>query len=143
MTDISHGSVHIAVSTQPTRKVWPLSPWVVVFVAGGAGLLAGRAMGGDAEAFEPSLLLLLRFMAAMKFAGVLAAAGLVHWRLTQLIVPRFAITYLAALGIMALAPGLIFALRGIALGAALFHIGLLAFLVLAWKDDGVRLPRRR
>lgn len=146
MTDLSHEPLVRPALVRARRtawKPWPLLPYVCVFAAAGAGLLAGRALGGDADAFEPKLLLLLRFMAAMKFCGVLLAAGATQWRLTHPIEGRLAAGYVATLVVMAAAPGLIWSLGGIALGALLFHAGLLAFLVLAWKDDGARLPLRR
>lgn len=140
MTDLSHHALFAA----PIREIgwpWPL-PYACVFVAGATGLLAGHAMGGNAGAFESTLLLLLRFMAAMKFLAVLGAAGAVHWRLMAPIEGRLGAAYGAALLVMAVAPGLIWSLGGIALGALLFHVGLLTFLYLAWKDDGYRLKRR-
>ena len=144
MTDVSHPALRASVARgRPAWALSPYLPYVLVFAAGGAGLLLGRAMGGDADLFEFKLLLLLRFMAAMKFAGVLAAAGVTHWRLTQPIAPRLALAYMAALVPMAAAPGLIWSLGGIALGALMFHAGLIGFLVLAWEDDGARLPARR
>ena len=122
--------------------------YAAVGAAGLAGVLIGRLLAAGTGDMEWQLVLLLRFMAAMKFVGVLAAAGVTHWRFglarpDAAIAPRLASAYLFALGLMATAPGLIFTLGGIALGALLFHIGLLAFLLLAWKDDGARLPSRR
>lgn len=38
------------------------------------------------------------------------------------------------------ATGLIWSLGTIVIGAVMFHVGVLAFLVLAWRDDAVRLP---
>lgn len=145
MTDLSHQAYAPRAATEraSSRRPWPLLPYVCVFVAGAAGLCAGRAMGGDAAAFEDKLLLLLRFMAVMKLVGVLAAAGLTHWRLTSPIAWGRAAGYLGALGTMAAATGLIWSLGAIAIGAVMFHVGLLVFLALAWKDDGVRLPIRR
>ena len=117
--------------------------WVcaALVAATAAGLLLGQAGATDSGAFEPRLLLLLRFMAALKFAGVVAAALLVHWRLTRPASPRLALAYVATVAAMALAPGLIWSLSHVGLAAALFHAGLLGFLVLAWKDKDV-LPRR-
>lgn len=143
MTDLTHQPAFAAPAYSGfARGPWPALPYLCVFAAGTAGVLLGRAMGGEADAFESKLLLLLRFMAVMKFVGVLAAAGAVHWRLTAPVAPRLAMAYLVALLPMALAPGLIWSLGGIALGALLFHVGFLAFLVLAWKDGGAR-PRHR
>lgn len=86
---------------------------------------------------EWQLLLLLRFMAAVKTAMVLGACGLVHWRFGRAIAHPVALAYGASVAVMAAAPALIWSLSHVAIGAGLFHLGLLGFLVTAWRDDGV------
>lgn len=129
----------------PARARLPIAAPLLLYAAVGTaavgGLLVGRAVSGDIGGYEDKLVLLLRFMAAMKTAGVVAAALLVHWRLSRPIAPRLALGYGAALVLMAAAPGLIWSLAHVGLAAGLFHAGLLAFLVLAWRDDGALPPR--
>ncbi|MBE7220046.1 MAG: hypothetical protein INR64_16370 [Caulobacteraceae bacterium] len=116
--------------------------YAVVGGAGLAGLLAGRWLQGGPGDMEWQLVLLLRFMAVVKGAMALGALALVQWRLRQPASARLALGYVVALAPMALAPGLIWSLAAIAPGAACFHAGLLLFLVLTWRDDGVSLPTR-
>ena len=138
MTDLSFRGTTLA---RP-RAVSPVVALYTAMTATGAvGILLGQADAAGGGAFEPMLLLLLRFMAATKFAGVIGAALLVHWRLRRATPRRLAVGYVVAVAIMAVAPGLIWSLSHVGLAAALFHIGLLAFLLLAWKDQDV-LPRR-
>jgi hypothetical protein len=139
MTDLSHD----AVFTERARHAQPVLlrglPFVCVFAAAGIALEAGRVTGADADAFDSKLLLLLRFMAVVKFLGVLVAAAVLQWRFRTSVTGPKATVYLVALAAMAAAPGLIWSLGGIALGAFLFHAGLLAFLCLAWKDEAVAI----
>lgn len=139
MSDLTQQRALVPAHDVTPFRLSPLAPWACVFAAGATGVLAGRAMGGDAAAYESHLLLLLRFMAAMKLGGVLLAAGLLHWRLIRPIAPRLAAAYAGSLVAMAAATGLIWSLGSIVLGAILFHAGLIAYLVLAWRDDAVRL----
>ena len=117
--------------------------YAAVGTAGVAGYLAGRWASAETGGMEWQLVLLLRFMAAVKGAMVLGALGLTQWRLRRPISNGLAAGYGLALAAMAAAPGLIWSLAEIAPGAACFHAGLLAYLVLAWRDDAVRLPTRR
>ena len=82
----------------------------------------------------PTLTLLLRFMALMKAAIVLAAAGLVAWRFGSELPSRLAAGYIAAVGLMALSPGLIWSQSSLTLASAFFHSGLLFGLALAARD---------
>ncbi len=148
MTDLPFVRSAAARVRAPSRLTSPVLLYAAVGVAAVGGLLVGRAAAGNASGFEDKLVLLLRFMAAMKMAGVVAATGFAHWRLTRSIAPRLALGYGAALMLMAGAPGLIWSLAYIAPAAGLFHAGLLLFLVLAWRDDDPMptrwsLPRRR
>lgn len=116
-----------------------------VFAAAAAGILVGRAYAPDAGApgMEQSLVALLRFMAVLKAATALAMLALTHWRLTRPARPGLAFAYGAATALAAAAPGLIWSLSTVALGAVLFHIGLVTFLLLAWRDDTVELKFHR
>ena len=137
MTDLSF---HAAPAT--SRSVSPrVALHAGLLAASTTGVLLGQSGAGDTSGFEPNLLLLLRFMAALKFAGVVAAALLVHWRLTRPTPRRLALGYVAAIATMAVAPGLIWSLSHVAVAAVLFHAGLLGFMALAWKDTDA-LPDR-
>ncbi len=147
MTDFAHPTSPVA-AARPTvhaparRRVPPFAPVCVLTVIGAAlaGLVLGRWSAAAGAAWDPQLVALLRFMAAIKFAGVIAASALVLWRARTPFPNRAAFASVAALASMALAPGLIGSLAHIALAAALFHAGLLTLLVLAWRDD--RMPAR-
>lgn len=105
----------------------------VVILAATTGAIAGHLSAPDATA-DADLTLLLRFMALMKAALVLAAAGLVAWRFGSELPSRLAAGYIAAVGLMALSPGLIWSQSSLALASAFFHSGLLFGLVLAARD---------
>ena len=131
-------------SSSPASRRSGRTSWlgVTLAIAAFAGVAFGRARAGDAAAFESALVVLLRFMAACKAAVALGAAALLVWRVRRPLAMPFFACYLAATALMALAPGLIWSLGPIAPGALVFHAGLLAFLVLAARDDGLE-PRRR
>ncbi len=124
---------------RPSRAAIVAGTVMVAFLAGAA---LGRAHAADASGFESALVLLLRFMAACKAAGVVGAAALLAWRLGRPLGTGAFVGYVAALGLMAAAPGMIWSLGLIAPGALVFHAGLLTFLVLAARDDGVTALRR-
>ena len=128
-----------SVTRHSVRPAW----WLPFVVTTFAGLAAFALAGRDAGEFEPRLALLLRFMAALKAVAVLAALGLTCWRLRTPIATPMRLGYLAALASMAAAPGLIWSLAHIALGAACFHAGLFGFLVCALRDDGIARVLRR
>ncbi len=115
-----------------------LALFAIVGSAAIIGAVVGHISGAGASAagWDAQLVTLLRFMAAVKFAGVVAGAALVRWRATYPMGPRTSAAYVVALGTMALAPGLIWSLAHVALAAGLFHLGLLSFLAIAWRDSG-------
>lgn len=120
-----------------------LSLYGAVVLAAGAGILVAARQSGASDAMEWQLALLLRFMAVVKMAMVAGALGVAHWRLRD---PGSAGTVLglvAATALMAVAPGLIWSCRHIILGASCFHLGLLAYLVIAWRDGRGSWPVRR
>lgn len=104
--------------------------------AGAAALgLTLAARGAAPEGIERPLVLLLRFMAVVKAAMALGALALTHWRVRRPISPAIASGYVGAIAAMLVATGVIWSLRHVGFGAVLFHVGLFAFLGLAWKDD--------
>jgi hypothetical protein len=80
--------------------------------------------------------MLLRFMAAVKAVMALAALAAAGWRLGYPASPRLAIAYLGSVGLMGAAPGLIWQIADVAIGAALFHAGLLLLVVALFADRG-------
>ncbi len=140
MTDLS---CNAGASRAPLRLPFGLALFGAVGGAAALGLALGRMADISTAGWDAQLVTLLRFMAALKFAGVVAGAALVLWRAGTPMIPRTAGAYAAALATMALAPGLIWSLAHVALAAGLFHAGLLTFLVLAWRDtDGLEVALR-
>ncbi len=82
--------------------------------------------------------MLIRFMAVMKAAIVVASLALVAWRFGDDITPRLAAAYIVAVGLMGISPGLIWNLAALPAASAVFHAGLLLGLALAAADGYVR-----
>ena len=112
-----------------------------------AALLAGAAAGflatGDQAASAATasagreLTHLLRAMAGMKALFAAGAASVTYWRLGSPIGwPRLAL-YAAATASMAAGPGLIWDMADVKLGALLLHGGLLATILLLWRDPAM------
>lgn len=121
--------------------VWRTSPWqpallvAAVATAVTAWLLAGSTQPSLLDS-DPELAMLLRFMAAVKAVMELAALGVTTWRLGHPATPAVALVYLAAVSLMGAAPGVIWQLAHVELGAALFHAGLLLFCCALFADRG-------
>jgi hypothetical protein len=104
-----------------------------MLLSASVGVLAGLATGAEAGS-DAGLSTLIRFMAVVKAGMVLAAAGLVAWRMGSEMSDRLATGYIAAVCLMAMAPGLIWNMGSLVLASALFHSGLLFGLALAARD---------
>ena len=146
VTDITSSTSALG-RIQVTRPAvtWP-ALLVGVAVAGGVGGISIGALSHAPANYDGHLALLLQFMAALKAFTALGAAGLLTWRFRASIATGPALGYLAALAFMAVAPGLIWSLAHVAMGAICFHAGLFGFLILALRDDAVcshLLSRRR
>jgi hypothetical protein len=138
-----------AISTTPTTAVSaaPNLPraalLLVLVVAAGAGVLATGAEATARAVTESGadLTRLLRAMAAIKAVMAAGAAAAVWWRLAVPAAWPWLAGYALAVAAMAAGPGLIWGMAHVALGAALLHVGLLAGLVLLWRDPvvGARL----
>jgi hypothetical protein len=121
-----------------------LSPTVaqVLLVAVACAALAGGLIlnGGSQHAVAqagPDLTRLLRAMAAIKVMMAVAATAVVLWRLQSPIsIGRFALYALATAG-MAAGPGLIWTMAHVASGAFALHAGLIASMLLLWRDPEV------
>jgi hypothetical protein len=84
---------------------------------------------------DAELARLMRYMAVVKFAFVVIAAGLLYWRFARVIARPMLASYLGGTWMMAVACVLIFELTAIPLAAAVFHAGGLALLVAACLDQ--------
>jgi hypothetical protein len=126
---------------------------LILAVAAGAGAgFAATGQGAAAHAIAaagPDLTRLLRAMAVIKvlLAGLAGAA--VFWRLGGPVGLARLAAYAAASFAMAAGPGLIWGMCHFGAGALLLHGGLLATILLLWRDpatarllDGAILKRR-
>jgi hypothetical protein len=80
---------------------------------------------------------LLRAMAALKALIAACAAAAVLWRLGAEISPPWFTAYALACCAMGAGPGLIWSMAYVGVGALLLHAGLLASLLLIWRDPVV------
>ena len=80
---------------------------------------------------------LLRFMALLKASLALGAVAVVLWRFGVAASAPWLIAYLVSAAAMAAGPGLIWGMAHVGLGALLLHGGLLATLLLTWRDPAV------
>ena len=101
---------------------------------------AALAQVAAPRAIDADLVVLLRAMAAIKAVLVLAALGAVVWRFGLPIGTGTALVYGASIAAMSFATALIFVSAFIGLAAVVFHAGLFAALVAAWRDDRVASP---
>lgn len=110
----------------------------IIVAAFTVGLLAT-----DAEATRLAILndgaalaRLMRFMAAIKGLMAVAASAAVLWRMGAAIsLPRFG-AYATSCASMAAGPPLIWGMAHVGLGALLLHGGLIATILLVWRDPG-------
>jgi len=100
-----------------------------------AGLLGFAVGGGDGDGGGGSdLLVLMRFMAAVKAAMALGAVALVAWRMTAPMGRGTAAAYVGATAVMMVGPGLIWDMQHVAYGAMAVHGGLSLVLLVGWLD---------
>jgi hypothetical protein len=114
---------------------------VLVTAAGvAAGLLAtGTEASAAAIALAGAdLVHLLRAMALLKLAMAAGMAAAVLWRLGSSVTLSWWAAYALACASMAIGPGLIWQMAYVRTGALLLHAGLLAGLILLWRDPAVR-----
>jgi hypothetical protein len=147
MTDIASHPAFLAIDASVAAAashpaVWRTSPWqpallVLVCATAATGwLLAGNPAQPALLESDAELAMLLRFMAAVKAVMALAALGVTTWRLGHPSTPAVALVYLAAVSLVGAAPGVIWQLAHVGLGAALFHAGLLLFCCALFADRG-------
>jgi len=127
----------VLVESRAIPAVWPRVALIgVVASAALAGYLATEphaaalAVSHDGAA----LTRLMRFMAAVKMLLAAAALAGVVWRLGAPVSLAWFGAYAAAAAAMAAGPGLIWGMVHVGAGALALHGGLLASLVLLWRD---------
>ena len=116
---------------------------LVLAVAFGAAV--GLVVGDPAArlAADPELAWLMRGMALVKALMIAVGVRVLWWRFGLEIEPMRARAYVAALALMAFAAALAWQLSYLPILSVAFHGALLSLGVLAWRDGGVALPRRR
>jgi hypothetical protein len=109
---------------------------VIVVVAAAISLAAGvlYAQAHPGAVPEAALGRLLRAMAAIKMLIAALAGAAMLWRLGAPARPAWLAGYAAAAAAMAAGPTLIWNFSHIAAGALLLHGGLLAAILLLWRD---------
>jgi hypothetical protein len=80
---------------------------------------------------------LLRSMALLKAFMAAGAGAAVLWRLASPIGPAWFAAYALSCAAMAAGPGMIWGMEHVGAGALLLHGGLLAGIVLVWRDPAV------
>jgi len=109
---------------------------IAVAVAASAVAAAAPASSVAVAHAGAELTRLLRFMAVLKAAIAATAAAVLFWRLGAAITLPWFTAYAAACAAMAAGPGVIWAMVHVGLGAVLLHGGLLAVILLLWRDPG-------
>jgi hypothetical protein len=109
---------------------------VVLAVAAVAGFLAtGRHEAALAiHQAGPELTRLLRGMAAIKVLMAAGVSAVVLWRLGNAAAWPWLVGYAMAGAMMAAGPGLIWSMAHVTAGAIFLHGGLLATVLLLWRD---------
>ncbi len=108
-----------------------------LLVAGCLAAIAFAAWLGEPAAVvqaDPERAFLLRGMAALKGAIVLAALAVMLWRFGRPIAGRFAVPYLLASWLAAGSAMLVWRLSFIAHAAVLFHLAEITVLLVAWAE---------
>jgi hypothetical protein len=106
----------------------------VIAAAVAAGFFTAAPQDAALAAADPDLTRLLRAMTGLKLLMAGAASAAVLWRLGSPVSPLWLAAYAVAGGAMFAGPGLIWNMAHLGLGALLLHAGLLATIVLVWRD---------
>jgi hypothetical protein len=110
---------------------------VVIAAASVIGFLATSPDDVARATADADLTRLLRAMTGLKLMMAAIASGAVLWRLGSPATPAWLCAYAVAGGAMFGGPGLIWGMAHVAIGAFLLHAGLLATIVLVWRDPVV------
>ncbi len=131
---------------RPARAAISVQPWgtrAALLLVVAAAFVAGFAITDTATAHRavsvagPDLTRVLRGMALLKLTMAFAAVAAIVWRLGAAIRPGPLTAYLIAGAAMASGPGLIWDMDYIRTGALLLHGGLVAIIVMLWRDPAV------
>ena len=123
---------------------WSPSTLQSLLLTGSIASVAVAAWLGEPSAYlrtDPELAFLLRGMAAIKACIVLAAIGLVFWRLGQAVPKRTVCAYLVGSWLLAGATTLVWQLSFIPLAALVFHAAEFFLLFVAWRDREAKMQR--
>jgi hypothetical protein len=108
---------------------------LVVLISASWGLTqAVSDFGSTHETHDLELVHLLQFMAVVKLGVAVLVATLVGWQMSAPLSGWMAAGGTLASGLMIGAPGLIWSGSHVAAGAAMFHAGLVLFVILAWAQ---------
>jgi len=121
------------------RRLTPARARLILAAAMATAAAAGFALTAPATGADPALTRLLRAMAVIKILFAAGAGATLYWRLASPVAPWRLAAYATAAAAMAAGPGLIWNMSHIAAGAALLHGGLLATILLLWRDPGMAL----
>jgi hypothetical protein len=127
----------LLVLARPTALSPPRVARAILLAAVFISLAAAVLAGGGAAAGDAELALLLRFMAAVKALVAAGAIAAVFWRLATPAPPPLLAAYVASSAAMAAGPALVWTLAHVAIGALLLHGGLLATIIMLWRDQDV------
>jgi hypothetical protein len=121
-------------SLAPARARLVLALVVCAAVAASLAATGHAASARAVAAAGPELTRLLRAMAAIKMLLAALAGAALYWRLGAATGALRLAGYAAACGAMAAGPALIWAMAHVGAGAVLLHGGLLATILLLWRD---------
>jgi len=131
-------------TANPTARgrLSPSSARLILVLVACAAIAASAAATGSAASSRavaeagPDLTRLLRAMAGIKMLLAGLAAVAVYWRLGAATGVLRLAGYAAACGAMAAGPAFIWDMAHVGAGALLLHGGLLATILLLWRDPG-------
>jgi hypothetical protein len=151
MAEVAMAEQHLAFSVGVAARPrwagnWRAAMWGVALVCGVAGFMvtSAAATAGAVRADGGELVMLLRFMATVKTGMALGLVALAAWRMGFPARPGMATWYAVACGLMPAGAGLIWGMAHVAIGAVLFHAGMLLMMGVGYfdrDDGGVRLTR--
>ncbi len=104
---------------------------------GGFLLTSPEAAATAAANAGPELTRLLRAMAGLKMLMAGSAVAGILWRLGSPVASAWMAAYIACCTAMAAAPGVIWSMAHVGVGALLLHGGLLASIITLWRDPEV------
>jgi hypothetical protein len=136
-------ATNITGTTAPAERTQTGRMIVIAAAAASLGVSAMYAHAHPGAVTDPALARLLRAMAAIKMLLAACAGAAVWWRLGVPARAGWLAGYAAAASALAAGPVLIWSLTHIGLGALLLHGGLLANILLLWRDPvtGARLEQ--